>query len=219
MTVEQSVEWELAGEAEVLGENVLQCHFVRQKSHMTWLGLEPGPPRWEAWAMARNGLAPTFWWTVSWLLLECTRSGWRRRNATAVLPLSPRVAPFKAMQTRVTVWRCSRRGELTDTLNTKHARGKNVRASVPKPPGRKQHKIFLRPQSGVIMPFRIEDKQINKKFVEELIAYFLWCVTGCIKKGTYAHREQGDVINLKSLNNWGGGAHERWADINSKVIP
>jgi hypothetical protein len=48
MSVEQSVEWELAGETEVLGENLPQCHFVPQKSHMTWPGLEPGPPRWEA---------------------------------------------------------------------------------------------------------------------------------------------------------------------------
>jgi hypothetical protein len=47
ISVEQSVEWELAGETEVLGENVPQNHFVRHKLHMTWLGLEPGPPRWE----------------------------------------------------------------------------------------------------------------------------------------------------------------------------
>jgi hypothetical protein len=43
MSVEQKVEWELAGETEVLGENLPQCHFVHHKFHMTWPGLEPGP--------------------------------------------------------------------------------------------------------------------------------------------------------------------------------
>jgi hypothetical protein len=46
--VKQSVKWELAREPEVLGENQPQRHFVHQKSHMTWPGLEPGPPQWEA---------------------------------------------------------------------------------------------------------------------------------------------------------------------------
>jgi hypothetical protein len=35
MNVEQSVERELSGETEVLGENLPQCNFVRHKSHMT----------------------------------------------------------------------------------------------------------------------------------------------------------------------------------------
>jgi hypothetical protein len=48
MNVEQSVERELAGETEVLGENLPQRHFVHHKSHMTKLWLEPGPLRWEA---------------------------------------------------------------------------------------------------------------------------------------------------------------------------
>jgi hypothetical protein len=53
ISVEQSVEGELAGETEVLGRNLPQCHYVHHESDMTWRGLETGPPRWEAWAMAR----------------------------------------------------------------------------------------------------------------------------------------------------------------------
>jgi hypothetical protein len=35
MIVEQLVEWELAKETDVLGENPLPCHFAHHKSHMT----------------------------------------------------------------------------------------------------------------------------------------------------------------------------------------
>jgi hypothetical protein len=47
MSVEQMVEWELVGETEVLGENLIQRHFVHHKSHMNWPGLEHVPSRWE----------------------------------------------------------------------------------------------------------------------------------------------------------------------------
>jgi hypothetical protein len=33
--VEQLMAWESAGETEILGENLLQCHFVHHKSHTT----------------------------------------------------------------------------------------------------------------------------------------------------------------------------------------
>jgi hypothetical protein len=55
MIMEKSVEW-LAGETEVLGENLPQCRFVHHKPHMLPVR-EPGSPRWEAasnrWATAR----------------------------------------------------------------------------------------------------------------------------------------------------------------------
>jgi hypothetical protein len=37
----------LAGETEVLGENLPLCRFVHYKQHMLPVR-EPGPPRWEA---------------------------------------------------------------------------------------------------------------------------------------------------------------------------
>jgi hypothetical protein len=57
-SVEQSVEWELAGETEVLGEDLPHSHFAHHKSHMTWPELEPGPPRWEASDLLMDDFQP-----------------------------------------------------------------------------------------------------------------------------------------------------------------
>jgi hypothetical protein len=46
--VEKLVEWRLAGETEVLGDNLPQHHFVHHKYHITKPAFEPGPARWEA---------------------------------------------------------------------------------------------------------------------------------------------------------------------------
>jgi hypothetical protein len=41
------MEYRLAGETEVLGENLSQHHVVHHKSHMTWPWIEPGSPGFE----------------------------------------------------------------------------------------------------------------------------------------------------------------------------
>jgi hypothetical protein len=46
--MENLVEYRLAGETEVFGENLPLRHFAHHKSHLPKLGREPGPPLWEA---------------------------------------------------------------------------------------------------------------------------------------------------------------------------
>jgi hypothetical protein len=47
-SMEHIVEWEMAGETEVPGENLSQCRLVHRNSHMTWTGVKPELPQWEA---------------------------------------------------------------------------------------------------------------------------------------------------------------------------
>jgi hypothetical protein len=53
MIVEQLVECELAEEAEVLGENLLQCHFVHHKSQAWSWATAVGSQQLSAWTMAQ----------------------------------------------------------------------------------------------------------------------------------------------------------------------
>jgi hypothetical protein len=59
MNVEQLVEWELAGETEVLRENPSLYNFVQSKFHVTWPGIEPRLPLWEAGDCLSSGMAVT----------------------------------------------------------------------------------------------------------------------------------------------------------------
>jgi hypothetical protein len=56
--IENLVEWRVAGETEILGENLSQRHFVHHKSHLPDPGSNPaavvGSQRLIAWAMARS---------------------------------------------------------------------------------------------------------------------------------------------------------------------
>jgi hypothetical protein len=46
--LEQLVEWMSGTRSRNTRKNQPQCHSVDHRSHMTWIGLEPWPPRWEA---------------------------------------------------------------------------------------------------------------------------------------------------------------------------
>jgi hypothetical protein len=66
MIVEKQIECRLAGETEVLGENLPQRHFCPSpKSHMMRPGFEPGPPRWEA-----GDYPPELWCGLVYILTE-----------------------------------------------------------------------------------------------------------------------------------------------------
>jgi hypothetical protein len=41
------VEWNWQGKTDNSKKNLSQCHFIHQKPHMDWPGIEPGPPQWK----------------------------------------------------------------------------------------------------------------------------------------------------------------------------
>jgi hypothetical protein len=71
MMMENLVEWKLAGETEVFGENLPQCHFVHHKSHLTRPGSNPGRRgRKPATNRLSYGAAPRFISASSTLMLS-----------------------------------------------------------------------------------------------------------------------------------------------------
>jgi hypothetical protein len=71
MSLEQSVECELVGETEVLGENLPHCYFVHHKSYTTWPG-KPATNRLSygmAWSLLLTGGGATLHMVLSDSLL------------------------------------------------------------------------------------------------------------------------------------------------------
>jgi hypothetical protein len=114
MSVEQSVEWELAGETEVVKENLPQCHFVHQKSRVTWPGLRT---RATAIGSLSYGTATTDMLLSGLTCLSCHLVYTRWRFATW-LP-SPLMAihfngsEAKVSMERVCTWYCLRIHEVS----------------------------------------------------------------------------------------------------------
>jgi hypothetical protein len=67
--MENLVQWRLAGETEVLGENLPQPHFVHHKYYMIRPGREARSPRWEArdsaWAARLSYIRSSKCWTFA----------------------------------------------------------------------------------------------------------------------------------------------------------
>jgi hypothetical protein len=90
----------------VLGENLPQCHFFHHKSHITYPGLEHGPPRWQPatggcschyltqYLIVRR-MESTGFSDITWLLLDRSKENlWRALYHYWQVLYSASVVPF-----------------------------------------------------------------------------------------------------------------------------
>jgi hypothetical protein len=63
MIVESMMEYRLAGETEVVGENLPQRHFCPSQNPTCPAGFEPGPPRWEVYVITNYNVSLKYFWS------------------------------------------------------------------------------------------------------------------------------------------------------------
>jgi hypothetical protein len=100
--IQHLVEREMVRFFELLSEHLLQCQFVNHKSHMTWPGIEPWLPQWEAGDMYEP--------TASWQRAKPHRRPYQAKPGSA--------EPGSWRPTHGRVWLIGTRAGLTSQTRT-----------------------------------------------------------------------------------------------------